>query len=86
MYFSALTKHPVSAAVASLSVLLLLWLIGTGNDAQLSETARVLSLPHHLQSFFGGLLDTRDVAYFIVSMALFLAIGKKELAAQRESP
>jgi len=86
LYFSALTKHPVSAAVASLSMLLLLWLIGTGNDAQLSQTARFLSLPHHLQSFFGGLLDTRDAAYFIISIALFLALGTKQLAGQRESP
>ncbi|MDH3714056.1 MAG: ABC transporter permease subunit [Gammaproteobacteria bacterium] len=86
LFFSALTKHPVSAAVASLSMLLLLWLIGSGNDAQLTEVTRFLSLPHHLQSFFSGLLDTRDVGYFIVWTALCLALATKQLAGQRESP
>lgn len=86
LFFSALTKHPVSAAVASLSVLLLLWLIGTGNDAQLSGLTRFLSLPHHLQSFFGGLLDTRDVAYFVIWTLLCLALGTRQLAGQRVSP
>jgi ABC-2 type transport system permease protein len=86
MFFSALTKHPVSAAVASLSMLLLLWLIGAGNDAQITDVTRFLSLPHHLQSFFSGLLDTRDVAYFIVWTVLCLALSTRLLAGQRESP
>lgn len=86
LFFAALTKHPLSAAVASFSVLLLLWLVGAGNDAQLSEVTRFVSLPHHLQSFFSGLLDTRDVAYFVLLAALCLALGTRQLAGQRDSP
>ena len=86
LFFSALTRHTLSAAIASISVLLLLWLIGSGNDAQLSDATRFLSMPHHLQSFFGGLLDTRDVVYFVVFTALCLALGTKQLAGQRDAP
>jgi ABC-2 type transport system permease protein len=86
LFFSALTKHPASAAVASLSMLLLLWLIGSGNEAQLTDVTRFLSLPHHLQSFFSGVLDTRDIAYFIIWTILCLALGTRQLAGLRESP
>jgi len=86
LFFSALTRHTLSAAIASVSVLLLLWLIGSGNDAQLTAATRFLSLPHHLQSFFSGLVDTRDVAYFVVCTALCLALSVRQLGGQRDSP
>ncbi len=86
LFFSALTKHTLMAAIASLCVLLLLWLIGSGNEAQLSDATRFLSLPHHLQSFFSGVLDTRDVAYFVIITGWCLTLGTRHLAGQRVSP
>lgn len=86
LFFSALTRHTLMAAIASLCVLLLLWLTGSGNEAQLSDATRFLSLPHHLQSFFSGVLDTRDVAYFVIVTAWCLALSTRHLAGQRESP
>ncbi len=86
LFFSALAGHPGIAAVAAFTVLIILWLVGQVEGTELTATTRFISLPHHLQAFYSGLLDTRDLAYFAIAIALCLAAGAKQLAGRRESP
>ena len=76
--FSSLTRHPLVAAIASATVLLLLWSIGkTALSGQLTQLiAQTLSTSSHLGSFFQGLLNTGDLVYFgsLTTLALLLTV------------
>ncbi|MDO6460524.1 ABC transporter permease subunit [Granulosicoccaceae sp. 1_MG-2023] len=85
LYFSAITRQPLIAAFAAFAALLFLWLLGTGSFS--SETASAilhgLSMPRHLNSFFRGLLDTRDLLYFALFITLFLSLAVIKLDSLR---
>ena len=83
LLFSSLTQNQVVAAISSLVVLLLLWVIGPiggQTEGMLKNTLEYISLLRHLASFSKGLIDTRDVIYFvsITAFALFLTVRSVE--------
>lgn len=84
LFYSSLTERPVLAAFMSFATLILLWLAAassaTGSLAMLSPSA-------HLSSFMQGLLDTRDLSYFvcITGILLYLSIWRLD-GANRVSP
>lgn len=85
LYFSAITRQPLIAAFSAFAALLFLWLLGTGSFS--SETASAilhgLSMPRHLNSFFRGMLDTRDLVYFGLFILLFLSLAVIKLDSLR---
>ena len=85
--FSAMTGSPVSAVMATLGVLLLLWVLGAGagNAGEVTAATRFLSLPTHLQPFLSGLVDTSHAAYFLGIAALALNVGVLRLRARRRA-
>lgn len=85
VYCSAVAGHPLSAAVSTFGLLLLLWLIGGGGAprAELTELSRYIGLPGHLQSFLRGLIDTRDLAYFVVLGTAALTLAARHVERER---
>lgn len=82
LYISSLTSHPVIAAIGSLGALLGLWVIGMAG----SEPGNVLvqiSLIKHFESFNKGLIDSGDVAYFLLCIGLFLVLTVRRLDQDR---
>ncbi len=87
LYFSAISRHPMVAAFSGFAALLFLWMIGTGSYSSESSSLLLLklSLPWHLNSFFKGMLDSRDFVYYLLFIALFLSLTVVKLDSQRYS-
>ena len=74
---SSLTENQIIAAVSCLVALLLLYIISWPADTAggtLGEVLRYLSLTEHFSEMVKGVIDTRDVVYFlsVIALALFL--------------
>lgn len=82
LYLSSLTSNPVVAAISSFGLLLLLWIINS-NTGDASNTLDQLSLLGHFAPMLRGLIDTADVAYFILFIATFLLLTIRQLDSQR---
>jgi ABC-2 type transport system permease protein len=83
VYVSSLTRQPIVAGIISfiaLSVLLILdrFFVGDPNG-----TMAYLSLMRHFEPFSRGLLDTGDVAYFLLFILTFLILTVRRLDADR---
>jgi ABC-2 type transport system permease protein len=81
---SALSKNQAGAFLGSAVVLLLVMLmnqftLGLNLPPLLAEAVNAVSLAFHFESFSKGLIDTRDLAYFILTTALFLYLNTRVL-------
>lgn len=86
LYFSSLTQHSLVAIIASLALLLILWMLGSANaDTFALQGLANLSIANHLRGFFQGYVQTRDLAYFILMTILFLGLTIIRLDALRQS-
>lgn len=72
LFYSTLTHHPVLAAFMSFATLILLWLAAASSA---SGTIALLSPSAHLPNFMRGLLDTRDISYFISATGILLYLS-----------
>jgi gliding motility-associated transport system permease protein len=85
LYMSSLTDNPMIAAISTFGVLLLLWMVNVnvvsvgGNESALSY----LSLQTHFTALLRGILNTRDIAYFILFILGFIVLSIRELETQR---
>jgi ABC-2 type transport system permease protein len=82
LYLSSLTSNPVVAAISSFGLLLLLWIINI-NTGDTSNTLSQLSLLNHFAPMLRGLINTADVAYFILFIATFLLLTIRQMDSQR---
>ncbi len=83
LLFSSLTQNQVVAAISTLVVLLLLWVIGWAagqTEGVMKNVLEYIGIGKHLASFSKGLIDTRDVIYFVslTAFALFLTVRSVE--------
>lgn len=86
LYFSSLTRHSLVAIVASLALLILLWLLGSANFGELPvQFIRQLSFAHHLSGFFQGYLQSASISYFVLMIAAFLALAVIRLDSLRQN-
>lgn len=69
LMFSSLTRYPALAGFLGFSTLLLLWLAAAGTTGTFTAS---LSPSTHLNSFMQGILDSRDVLYFLCTIAVIL--------------
>ena len=82
LYLSSLTSKPVVAAIISYGLLQLQW-INNSKTGDASNTLDQLSLLGHFAPMLRGLIDTADVAYFILFIATFLLLTIRQLDSQR---
>jgi ABC-2 type transport system permease protein len=85
VFMSSLTEQPVVAAISTLGILMLLWIIDWSGDSQegMTDLLPYLSLKTHFESFLKGLFSTADVAYFLLLIAAFLVLAIRRLDQQR---
>lgn len=83
IYMSALTENPLVAAISTFGLLLLLWMINI-NSATASDSAlNYLSLHTHFTAMLRGILNTRDIAYFLLFIFGFVTLTIRQLETQR---
>lgn len=86
LFASALTENQIVAAVITFGVLLMFWVIGWSADYAGGAFGRVLahlSILEHNESFSRGVLDTKDVIYYLNFTALALFLTLRALEARR---
>jgi ABC-2 type transport system permease protein len=80
---SSLTENQIVASMITFGVLLLFWVIGWSADYAGAPWGRILShisLLEHFDSFAKGVVDTKDVLYYVnfTIVALFLTLRSLE--------
>ena len=82
LYFSTLTTQPIVAAASTMATLFGLWLIDISGSTT-SLALRALSPSVHFQSFSSGLLQSQDLAYFLLFSAACLLLATRRLHNNR---
>ena len=83
---SSLTENQIVAAVISFGALLMFWLIGwaeTFAGPVLGKFLSHISLIKHFDNFSKGVIDTRDIIYYIDFNILFLFLTMRSLESKR---
>ena len=83
MLISSLTENQIVAATASFGVFLILWVLAwtsrmTGGG--LGEILAYISITEHLHDFAKGVIDTKDVVYYLsfIFLGVFLTLRSLE--------
>ena len=88
LFLSSIAKNQAAAFVGTVVVLLFLILINnfTHNlPPLLAGFFNFISLSFHFESFSRGLLDSRDIAFFLLTTALFLFLNTQVLIFRKWS-
>ncbi len=83
---SSLTQNQIIAALLAFVILLLLWLadaLGNFTQGRIGDLFRFLSITRHYDEFPRGVIDTRDVVYFITVTAAALFFTVQSVTARR---
>lgn len=87
LFASSLTENQIVAAVISFGILIGFWLIGltaqTAADTPAGEVFGYLSLIDHLDNFVKGMINTRDLTYFLSLTILGLFLTHRVVESQR---
>jgi ABC-2 type transport system permease protein len=85
VFMSSLTEQPVVAAISTLGLLMLLWIIdwSGSNQEGMTDLLPYLSMKTHYESFLKGLFSTADVAYYLLLITTFLILTIRRLDQQR---
>jgi ABC-2 type transport system permease protein len=86
LFISALTDSQVLAGFLTALPLLLLWLLSWNEAATASGTlpvVRAISLFNHFQPFSVGVIDARDVFYFVFATGVFVWASLRVLEARQ---
>jgi ABC-2 type transport system permease protein len=86
MFFSTLTENQIVAALIGFGFALFAFILGWLGDATqglVSTVLRYLSIQGHLDSFARGVLDTRDIVYYVLATTLGLFLTWRTLDARR---
>jgi ABC-2 type transport system permease protein len=86
MWFSSLTENQIIAGTLTLVALLLLWVIGwAGTFVKhdlLREVITEIAIAGHLDNFAKGVIDTRDVIYYLNFTAFFIFLTLRSLESR----
>ncbi|GGH01448.1 Gldg family protein [Mucilaginibacter phyllosphaerae] len=87
LFMSCLTSYQIVAAISTLVVFAILAYIGNvgQNMAAFRSLSYFLSMNGRAEKIIYGLINTKDVAYFIIIICLFLAFSIIKLHAARET-
>ncbi len=86
LFTSSLTQNQIVAAVLSFGALLMLWVIGWTKSLVgqgFGELIDYLSITQHLDSFTKGVLDSRDILYYVIFVVLFLFLTLRQMESCR---
>jgi ABC-2 type transport system permease protein len=85
LFISSLTRSQIVAAVGTFSLFLLLWVadwVTSYGSGHIAELFSYLSITSHFRNFAQGVLDTKDLVYYLslIVGGLFLTARRMELA------
>jgi ABC-2 type transport system permease protein len=86
VFVSALTENQIIAAVGGFGALLMFWIIGwigSVSGPGVGPVVRLLSLLEHLEPFSKGVLDSRDLIYYLSFSGFFLFLTLRYLDSQK---
>ncbi len=84
LYMSSLTDNPMIAAISAFGLLLFLWLLNNNTAADDgTNVLNYLSLHTHFVPLLRGILNTKDIAYFLLFIAGFIVLAIRQLETQR---
>ena len=86
VFASSLTENQIIAGVAGFGLLLLFWTIGWLQEVWSGGTGGVfkyLSMLEHYENFTLGVIDTRDLVYYLGFTYFFLFLTKRQLESRR---
>jgi ABC-2 type transport system permease protein len=86
VFASSLTENQIVAAVVSLGIGLMFWIISWPADfvgGWLATVLTHLSMLEHTDTFTKGVIDTKDVIYFVDFIALGLLLTLRSLESRR---
>ena len=87
LFASALTENQIVAAFLSFGLLILVWLLGAlGSvlgDNPIGNTIAYLSFIEHYDRLVRGLVDTKDLLYYLSGMILMLFLAHRVVESQR---
>ena len=84
LYMSSLTDNPIIAAMSTFGLLLFLWLLNnnTASDGG-TNILNYLSLHTHFAPLLRGILNSSDIAYFLLFIIGFIVLTIRQLETQR---
>jgi ABC-2 type transport system permease protein len=85
LFMSTLTTQPTVAAISTFGLLLLLWIIDwtSGARAEVSGALNYLSLTRHYEPMLKGMINSVDIAYYLLFIITFLVLSVRRLDAGR---
>jgi ABC-2 type transport system permease protein len=81
LYMSTWTSQATIAAMTTFGLLLFLWLLDWGGEKATLLTQ--LSLLTHFRALLRGVIDSRDVAYFVLMSVTFFVLAVRRLDSER---
>ena len=86
LFASALTENQIVAGSLAFGALLLIWVLGWSADLAGGTVGKILghlSFLNHFEAFARGIIDTKDLIYYVNVTALFLFMTLKAVEARR---
>jgi ABC-2 type transport system permease protein len=86
LWVSSLTENQIVAAVLSFIILLVLWLsdtLGTSIGGVVGTIISYVSMTNHLQDFPNGVINTKDVLFYLTVIAGGLVLSTLSLQSRR---
>lgn len=86
LLISAVTRIQLGAAIitfVSLVGLFLIWLLLRDHTSTAAQIIRYLAPPHHFDTFVKGIIDTREITYFIATTALSLFLAVRVVQSRK---
>jgi ABC-2 type transport system permease protein len=86
IFASSITDNQIIASITTFGILLILWIIGWQADSLGGWGGKVLqhlSILEHNENFAKGVLDTKDLLYYVNFIALALFLTLRTLEARR---
>jgi ABC-2 type transport system permease protein len=83
---SSLTENQIVAALATFGTLLMFWVISWASDAAPGGIGRILShlsITEHFETFAKGVIDTKDLIYYLNLTILSLFLTLRSLESKR---
>ena len=86
LFVSSLTQNQIIAAVLGFGALMMFWVIGWAGSLSgplVGPVVKYLSIMEHLDSFTKGVLDTRDIAYYLTFCVFFIFATLRYMDSQK---
>jgi ABC-2 type transport system permease protein len=85
-FLSTLTKNQIVAGALTFGLFLMLWVVSWADQfatGTLGQLASYLSMPRHFEQFTKGVIELKDVTYYVSAIFLGLFLSKRSLESIR---